>query len=735
MLLKRLELHGFKSFAKKAVFDFTNPITSVVGPNGSGKSNVVEALRFVLGEQSSKSLRSKSGADLVFIGSKALPRGQFARVSATFDNTARQMKITDDNGHQVAVDTDEVTISREVNPDGTNRYSINGNDVRLRDIHELIACLNIGSSGHHIISQGEADRLLFSKPAERREMLEEALGLRMYHYRLKDAERKLRKTEQHEAEAEAARRELLPELRSLKSHVERMERAHLVREELKSFASRYRSMMGQYLSRQDKELSGLESQVETELSLLPPVPTDDGNSLHSQAVAEASRAVASARSAAGDRSQELDAITRQLARLDGTIEALETHVPKVNVKSIPMPAFQDFHTNLREDLSRLSDPVPKADVLSALDSSFDAFSSEYRDATATPDTSRLDEARAQKAELEAQKETAILLHAEAARILETAQHAFQELEITARAEERERFQSQAVRIQLENRQQQLRHQRNDLRAAYDLFVEDLREVETLTGPVSQQDIPLAEVPDQATLRTERQQLERLKLRLEELGGGGGSDILDAYNDVQARVEHLVKELEDIKTARVQLEGMIVEIQEELHQGFQKGLAHVQKSFREHFQRMFGGGDATLSLAPIKKRASAEEGEEEPEEESETAYGIDIAVNLPRKRVSDLSLLSGGERSLTSIALLFALTSVNPPPFLVLDETDAALDEANSRLYGNLLEHLAERTQLIVVTHNRETMARAGVLYGVTLGADDASTLLRVRFEEATQYAK
>lgn len=734
MLLKRLELHGFKSFAKKAVFDFTNPITSVVGPNGSGKSNVVEALRFVLGEQSSKSLRSKSGSDLVFIGSKALPRGSFARVSATFDNTARQMKVTDDNGHQVAVDTDEVTIGREVNTDGTNRYSINGSDVRLRDIHELISGLNIGSSGHHIISQGEADRLLFSKPAERREMLEEALGLRMYHYRLKDAQRKLAKTEQHEHEAEAARRELLPELRSLKSHVERMERAHLVREELKSFASRYRSMMGQYLSRQDKELSVQESQVEAELSLLPPAITDDGTSQHSTEVAEASRAVAAARSAAGDRSQSLDDITRQLARLDGTIEALETHVPKLSVRSIPMPAFQDFHMNVRDGLEALSDPVPKAQVLSVLDESFTAFSGEYQDAIPAVDTTRLDEARAQKGELEKQKETATLLHAEAARLLESAQEAFLQLEVTARAEERNRFQSQAARIQLENRQQQLRHQRNDLRAAYDLFVEDLREVETLTGPVSQEEIPLAEVPDQAMLRTERQQLERLKLRLEELGGGGGSDVMDAYNEVQQRVEHLAKELEDIKAARLQLEGMIVEIQDELHIGFQKGLTHVQKSFREHFQRMFGGGDATLSLAPIKKRASAEDDDDEPEE-SETAYGIEIAVNLPRKRVSDLSLLSGGERSLTSIALLFALTSVNPPPFLVLDETDAALDEANSRLYGNLLEHLAEKTQLIVVTHNRETMARAGVLYGVTLGADDASTLLRVRFEEATQYAK
>ena len=99
------------------------------------------------------------------------------------------------------------------------------------------------------------------------------------------------------------------------------------------------------------------------------------------------------------------------------------------------------------------------------------------------------------------------------------------------------------------------------------------------------------------------------------------------------------------------------------------------------------------------------------------------------------MLSGGERSLTSIALLFALSQVNPPPFLVLDETDAALDEANSKKYGDMIENLSKVSQLMVVTHNRETMSRAQVLYGVTLGGDDSSQLLSVKFGDALQYAK
>jgi chromosome segregation protein len=111
------------------------------------------------------------------------------------------------------------------------------------------------------------------------------------------------------------------------------------------------------------------------------------------------------------------------------------------------------------------------------------------------------------------------------------------------------------------------------------------------------------------------------------------------------------------------------------------------------------------------------------------------VKLPNKRVRGLDMLSGGERALTSIALIFAMSQVNPPLFVILDETDAALDEANSRRYGDMISALAEKSQLILITHNRETMGRAGVLYGVTMAGDGVSKLLSVKFDEAVAVAK
>ena len=158
MRLKRLEVSGFKSFAKKTSLIFDAPITSIVGPNGSGKSNVAEAFRWGLGEQSLKSLRGKPGEDLIFNGAASAGRLNRAAVTIVFDNADRRFNF----------DYDEVSVTREVFRDGTNEYAINGSKVRLRDVLELLSGVSLGSTGHHIISQGEADRILNASIFERK---------------------------------------------------------------------------------------------------------------------------------------------------------------------------------------------------------------------------------------------------------------------------------------------------------------------------------------------------------------------------------------------------------------------------------------------------------------------------------------------------------------------------------------------------------------------------------------
>jgi chromosome segregation protein len=230
--------------------------------------------------------------------------------------------------------------------------------------------------------------------------------------------------------------------------------------------------------------------------------------------------------------------------------------------------------------------------------------------------------------------------------------------------------------------------------------------------------------------------------LEDSGGAGGADVMKEYTDATERDEFLAKELLDLENSANSLMELIKDLETRLSTEFKTGLDKINHQFKEYFALMFGGGEAHLTVsAPIKKKKKdtdldlEDDGGEVVAEEMETEDGIDIEVNLPKKKVKGLMMLSGGERALTSIALLFAISQVNPPPFIILDETDAALDEANSKKYADMIENLSKYSQLIVITHNRETMSRAGLLYGVTMGMGGGSKLLSVAFEEALAVAK
>src|ERR1035437_360392 len=254
MRLKTLELNGFKSFAQKTTLEFENSIVCVVGPNGSGKSNVVESIRYVLGEQSMKSMRGKSGLDLIFKGSKNLSSGSRASVTIYFNNSDKIFKLENDGGDNINLNYDTISITRQVFSDGLNKYILNGTEVRLKDIHNLLASVNIGSSGHHIISQGEADRILNANGKDLREMVEDALGLKIYQYKIKESERKLERTNENMREVTIERRENAPHLNFLKKQVEKFEKTKEMQAELANLYQEYLKKESVYL---EQEKSGL----------------------------------------------------------------------------------------------------------------------------------------------------------------------------------------------------------------------------------------------------------------------------------------------------------------------------------------------------------------------------------------------------------------------------------------------------------------------------------------------
>jgi chromosome segregation protein len=259
-------------------------------------------------------------------------------------------------------------------------------------------------------------------------------------------------------------------------------------------------------------------------------------------------------------------------------------------------------------------------------------------------------------------------------------------------------------------------------------------------------LEISEVMSEERMRqeTRRREIERGKLRLEDLGGAGGDDVEKEFAETVERDAFLARETEDLIHTQESLRALILELNEKLNTEFREGVGRINKQFSDFFRLMFGGGVAELMVVKIEKRKRKDTdidlsdipgGAIADEEEGDDEEGVDVSVSLPHKKIKGLQMLSGGERALTSIALLFAISQVNPPPFMVLDETDAALDEANSRKYGDMIEQLARHSQLMVITHNRETMSRATTLYGVTMGSDAVSKTLSISFDEAALSAK
>jgi len=710
MRLKTLQINGFKSFAQKTVLEFENPIVAIVGPNGSGKSNIVEAIRFVLGEQSMKSMRGKGGSDLVFKGSKNLPKGSRASVSIYFDNTDKVFKLTNDGGEDINLNYDVISISREVFSDGLNKYILNGSEVRLKDIHNLLASVNVGSSGHHIISQGEADRILNANAKEKKEMVEDTLGLKIYQYKIKESERKLERTNENMKEVVMLRRENAPHLNFLKKQVEKFEKTKEMQVELLALYREYLKKESIYLEEEKNNLLTERHKLSSELKNVAgkiSVTEEDSSTKGNKKIEELRILEQKINAIRGAKSE----MGRKLGRIEGILEARENKV-KISGKC----------------------PLCGSEIKEAGEEQIEERHNEEKELADLKNSQANVLAEIQKIEIE-EKEIS-------QNIEKLKQEINKEME-TLRDLEREKFAFKVRHQELSSVLELMAIKEGNLRSRKEAFENEIKEGMALIGHeiLSYKNFEFGE-DNAVSAEEQKKKIERLKIKLEDAGMGNGAELMKEFKEVSERDQFLAKEMEDLGKSIESLQNLIADLKKKIEIEFKEGVKKINVEFQEFFSLMFGGGHGSLSLIEIKRRKSAEADEESEEaeemkddEEVVIEKGIEINVSLPHKKVKELQALSGGERSLTSIALLFAMSQVNPPPFLVLDETDAALDEANSRKYGDMLEKLSKHSQLIVVTHNRETMSRAGVLYGVTIGANEASKLLSVKFEEATQIAK
>lgn len=717
MRLAKLALAGFKSFAKTTTFEFPAASSAIVGPNGSGKSNVAEAIRWVLGEQSLKTLRGKRGEDLIFSGTPSVPRLGRASVALAFDNRDRFLPL----------DFDVVTVERKIFRDGTNEYYLGGSPVRLKDIVELLARIGLGETKHNIIGQGEVDRVLAASPRERRALLEEAIGLRLFQLKKREAERKLEETGRNTAQVSALLQEIGPHIKFLKSQAEKAEKRDTVRRELQELYRAYVEKETAAMAEAAGRLAGEAMPAEAKLERLKREAASLGRDIEG---AETSGSGARALRIRERELEDLEArrreLERELGRIEGRLEAASRERPAEGIRFAEVegalrPVLHDLETASGLDMiDALKGRIRKA----AAD--IGRLLSAWERGGGIPTAGGEDLTRArgriegELAALDAKLEEARRGITTGIQSVEAAQEKLRERFEKLRAREDE---AGAVRTELER----IRFEREKL----DLRRDDLERMVAESGLERRDLVRGSAVPVPGTPEELKKKIERLRARLEEIGGIDEA-VLKEYRDAQARHDFLTRELSDLAAAGKNLRELIVGLEERIERDFRDGFSRIKNEFHHYFRLIFGGGRGTLAYAPSRPSAAEAEGKAGAEGSAEDS-GIEIEVDLPRKRIKGLAMLSGGERALVSVALLFAITAVNPPPFLVLDETDAALDEANSQKYGAILKELSKKTQLILITHNRETMKQAGILYGVTMGEDGVSKILSLKLEEAESY--
>ncbi|MEA4910679.1 Chromosome partition protein Smc [bioreactor metagenome] len=790
MYLKSVSMQGFKSFAKKINIDLTAPVTGVVGPNGSGKSNVAEAIRFVLGEQSMKGLRSKSGSDLIFKGSSKLSPLSRASVSMYLDNSSKKIdeKIINSNTESSSalsnfITLDEIILTREIYSDGTSEYLINDTKVRLKDVQELLAMANISAAGHTIVNQGEADRILLSNNFERREMIEDALGLRIYQMRIKEGERKLEKVKIHLNQIAGMRRENLPHLNYLKKQVKELEK----REEEIGFID---EMLKVYLYKENIEIerkkkeipqNGVGGQIdalETELHTLVDAKRETERRLSEEQndnenLNLVSNELKHIEEELKRFSEERENVYKEIVNLELEIKFLERKQEEIkNQKNISevvediknyfinREEFHAFEGN-RNILWQNIFELYNSQNYSELNSELQKANSEEKDFFIklknetqveefpnSPIQNFSNEIKNLEDKLFEKKNSLEILDTRKNEISTRREEKVKELNNLEKEANENTYKLDNKILQFKLDLEKLYSQKENIRMKEESLNTQEQNFETLIQEMSslignkvfdyknfnENNIPPEEKElfDLSQIDLGRK-LERSRIRIEESGVINAKDILDEYNHLSERDSFLAGEIEDLENSQNNLEALIKELKDTLLSDFNIGLQKINANFNNYFNEIFPGGKASLSLEKISKPIVEGINLEEAEEVKEP--GIEISINLPEKKIKDLQMLSGGERALSSIALIFAMSSINHPPFMVLDETDAALDESNARKYGKMVRRLAEKSKLLVITHNRETMNQCDVLYGVTIGSEGSSKLLSIKFDQATEYAK
>jgi chromosome segregation ATPase len=760
-------MKGFKSFPERVSLEFSPGVSVIVGPNGSGKSNITDAVLWALGEQSPGAIRGASMQDVISAGGKGVGQRRAAEVEVVIDNS----------DGRAATEFSEIAVQRRLDRSGEGAYRLNGARCRLADVTDVLSDTNLGREMHSVISQGRVETIVHSKPRERRLLVEEAAGLGKHRKRRRRAELKLRAARDNLDRALDVEREARARLRPLKrqaqaaeigARIEREElglRAQLVSEELRFGADRA-AAAEKAAAKARATRTGIEERLaavgKRRREAEERFATRDRErtqawGLVTKLRGEQERVAVRAAGLAG-RDTELE------ARLEALRAELGPLTLDVGASGAPAERARKLEEELGEVDAGLGTAVAGLGVARAAEAAESAREAALGDVRGGAERAIRHARRAEGLLGERHREALRKRVADGEELLDDLRAALAAIEgvgaaIRARVERTEGKvvggdgDGDEIAAELKACSQQEYELQTEMKAVADDLTkaeveaahlgdrrsEAARELASIAERLGEE-IPAAERAMSEEERAEiDRRLERLERRRAQIGPVNPLAERE-YDEAREHVEALQSQREDTERAMRELETLIREIDAEIERAFEETFDATAKNFEEMVEHLFPGGRGVLrrvALRPIRdeERPSGEQeaptdedGEPEPEEEEEAReeLGVEIEVTPAGKSTRKLSLLSGGEKSLVALAFVFAVFLARPCPFYILDEVEAALDDANIDRFLQLIRRFSDRAQFVIVTHQKRTMDAADVLYGVSMGGDGITKVVSRR---------
>ncbi|MFC1612356.1 chromosome segregation SMC family protein [Patescibacteria group bacterium] len=737
MYLQRLEIQGFKSFANKTILEFSkeknaHSITAIVGPNGSGKSCIADSIRWALGEQSTKLLRAKKGTDVIFSGSEKKTRSGFAEVTIFLDNTDKK----------APVDYSEIAIMRRLYRNGDNEYFLNKKKVRLQDILILLAQASFGQKTYSVIGQGMIDTVLIQSPKERKDFFDEAAGVKQFQLKRNASVNKLKNVENHLKQSEVLLNEIRPRLRTLSRQTNKLEQHDELKEQLHSLEHLYYGTLWHNIQKKYEEYK---QKIDAGTEKLGNLNKEIKNLQQKFEQTEA----ASQKQGASEELLALQSKYNQLINKKNDLREKEfLNKERITAFRIEQSRGKELSTSaISEELEKIHKEYQK--LINNINEKTN--SSKLRE--------KLERINGSLDELNTKiksPETAIKIPSELTTVLDAIVADIEKIDIQIKnlqsemEDSRKKQKTEASEFFVVQRNWRDRiEEKNILERNFNEVKIEMARIETKKeGLEEEMETHLKERKERiiAMPPTEKvephtieDKIQRLRYQLE-LIGGIDPETVKEYQETKERFDFLEGQSTDLSKASEELKKLIKELDIRVKTQFDEAFKKINKEFGKYFTLLFDGGKANLEITKAQKynppaggtktQDELLESEQETEEELEDEIGVEIYANPPGKKLKSVAMLSGGEKALTSIALICAIISNNPSPFVVLDEVDAALDESNSLRFTKIIEELVHKTQFVLVTHNRATMNIADLLYGVTMGNDGVSQLLSLKLEEA-----